>query len=140
MQYLRTALFIFPDRRPDPLLHALAAQIDDPNLAITVVRDEHSAVQLLHALAPTTVPDLLVLEVPRDPDVATARLERFRLLAPEIPIVAWLDAQDPELVLRLMEAGASDCLLQRTVSATTLADALGLAASRPALDRSVDRV
>ncbi|MEO1370826.1 MAG: hypothetical protein AAFX50_26895, partial [Acidobacteriota bacterium] len=133
MQHLRTALFIFPDRRPDPLLHALAAQIDDPNLAITVVRDEHSAVQLLRALAPTTVPDLLVLEVPRDADTAAARVERFRLLAPEIPIVAWLDAQDPELVLRLMEAGASDCLLKRTASATTLADALGLAAARPAL-------
>ncbi|MEM1177387.1 MAG: diguanylate cyclase [Acidobacteriota bacterium] len=111
-----------------------------PNLAITVVRGEEGAMQLLQALAPTTVPDLVVLEVPRDAEAATARLARFRMLAPDIPIIAWLDAQDPELVLRLMESGASDCLLKRTASATTLADALGLAAARPALERTVDRV
>lgn len=140
MRNLRTALFAFPDDPPDPLVHALAAQIDDPTLAITVVRDEDSAFQLLETLPAPALPDIVLLEMPADVELACQRLHRFVIAAPEVPIVAWLDAQDPELVLRLMESGAADCLLRRTASATLLADALGLAAERRVLEGPPDRV
>lgn len=139
MKPLRTALFVFPDHRPDPLIHSLAAQIDDPTLAITIVRGERCAFQLLETLGHTALPDIVLLEMPTDVQQAVQRLQRFALVAPDVPVVAWLDAQDPEMVLQLMEAGAADCLLKRTASATLLADALGLATGRPLVEQPPER-
>jgi pilus assembly protein CpaE len=104
------ALFICPSskivKELSPLLHHYLPAFASHELSAYPTR--YQVADLVAAQEPS----LCLIEVTNPPDRALAVIPELLRAAPQLPIVAVLPNNDPELVLRCLRQGASDFLMQ----------------------------
>jgi signal transduction histidine kinase len=98
----------------------------DPEFDVSAAGRLDAALELL----PATAPDAVVADLDLPDSHGLDTVAALRAAASEVPIVVLTASDDPELALRALAAGASDCLVMSRVSSDLLARAVRYAIER----------
>ncbi|MEE8522767.1 MAG: diguanylate cyclase [Thermoanaerobaculia bacterium] len=96
-----------------------------PGLTTVTAPSEAAALELLKR----DLPEIVLLQSTFD-DGGLATLQKLQDAAPEVPVVAIANCHDPEVIGRVVDVGAHDCLLKPELSSATLGRALRYAMER----------
>ena len=96
-----------------------------PDFTSVTAPSEESALELLKQ----GLPEIVLLQAAFD-DAGLETLQRLLEAAPEVPVVAIADTHDPQVIGRVVDGGAHDCLLKPELSSASLGRALLFAMDR----------
>lgn len=113
-----TAVVVGSDRSSTS---ALRAALQETGLVYSV--HEWDLLAESHPLPGEAIPDVVWLDLPRDPGIFFAFAARLRQLRPGVHIVACSAAPEPSLLMQAMRSGVQE-FIPKPISAETIRDAL----------------